>query len=113
MEPLNKYMKNKMLVKYVYGISNKTLSNAWAIATYLYIGSVQLNFAGKKVPSRHIPGQYLKLSHDCFLPNPFQFIIHPSSCHATQYSQATDSVAKYTIKRYTSRHIIANCYRKI
>jgi hypothetical protein len=27
-------------------------------------------------PSRQIPGEYLKLSHDHFLPHPFQFIIH-------------------------------------
>jgi hypothetical protein len=27
-------------------------------------------------PSRQIPGQKLRLGHDCFLPNPFQLIIH-------------------------------------
>jgi hypothetical protein len=37
-------------------------------------------------PSRQMPGLFLKLDHDRFLPHNFQFIIHVSSVHSTLYS---------------------------
>jgi hypothetical protein len=33
-------------------------------------------FVGFLKPSRKMLGQYLKVDHDCFLPYPFEFIIH-------------------------------------
>jgi hypothetical protein len=36
-------------------------------------------------PSRQIPGYHLRLGHDRFLPNTFQFIIQLSSFHSTLY----------------------------
>jgi hypothetical protein len=44
------------------------------------------SFAVFLSPSRQMLGYYLKLYHDCFLPNPFQFIIHLSSFHSTLHS---------------------------
>jgi hypothetical protein len=35
-------------------------------------------------PSRRMPGEVLILSHDCFLPHPFQFIIHVLYRHFIQ-----------------------------
>lgn len=35
-----------------------------------------------------------QLHHDCFIPDPFQFIIHLSPCHMKLYSVATDSIVK-------------------
>jgi hypothetical protein len=36
--------------------------------------------------SNHTMGQYLEIGHDHFLPHPFQFIVHQSPYHPTQYS---------------------------
>jgi hypothetical protein len=44
--------------------------------------------------SRQMPGQYLKLQHDRFLPLPFKFIIHLSLLHSTLYSlQVTEKAS--------------------
>jgi hypothetical protein len=43
----------------------------------------------------------LKLGHDRFLPNPFQFLIHLSPCHSTLCTQLLKKCRKikYTKKR--------------
>jgi hypothetical protein len=42
----------------------------------------------------------LKLGHDCFLPNPFQFIIHRWPYHSKLYSVVTEDVAKQTVPNH-------------
>jgi hypothetical protein len=47
-------------------------------------------------------GCYTKLGHECFFLQPFQFLIHLSSCHSTLYivTTATDSFVKYLLNPF-------------
>jgi hypothetical protein len=54
--------------------------SAWKLAIRTEVSVVLLG------SSRQMLRYYLKLSYDCFLPYPFQFIIHQPSYHSTLYS---------------------------
>jgi hypothetical protein len=45
-------------------------------------------------PLKKIPGYYLKLEHDRFLPHPFQFIIHYHAIIWRYIAWVTDIVVK-------------------
>jgi hypothetical protein len=52
-------------------------------------------FCGFFSPSRWLPESYLKLGHNRFLPNPFQFIIHLSTiiwCYIILVTENTSSI---------------------
>jgi hypothetical protein len=46
--------------------------------------------------SRHIPGHYLKLGHDRFLPNPLQFIIYLNILPLKCTERVGEAVSLYT-----------------
>jgi hypothetical protein len=62
-------------------------------------------------PTRRIPDSTLKLGHDRFLPNPFQFIIHLSPFHSIwKVNQTRHCSTKYRVQNYIEiGHTVSPC----
>jgi hypothetical protein len=62
-------------------------------------------------PYRKISGYYFKLAHNCFLPNPFQFIIHWPFCRLTLCSLSYWWLSLTCSSYWTSwRRSLKTCY---
>jgi hypothetical protein len=57
---------------------------------------------------RQIPGHYLKLNHDRFLPHPVQFIVHKRPCNSTLHDISKNKLNYYggqTRRMRCTRHV--------